>query len=56
MKVRSASFGLCKHKPCEVKLIAQNGDYTLTTHTAAMESNANQQLTKKSDLQGGTVN
>jgi len=47
IKVRSASFGLCKHKPCEVELIAQNCDYTLTTHTAAMESNANQQLTKK---------
>ena len=56
MKVRSASFGLCKHKPCEVELIAQNCDYTLTTHTAAMESNANQQLAKKSDLLDGAIN
>ena len=47
MKVRSASFGLCKHKPCEVELTAQNCDYKLTTHIAVMESNANQQQTKK---------
>ena len=26
MKVRSTSFGLCKHKACEVEVIAQNCD------------------------------